>query len=68
MNKNNKQIASIRATAVRCRDAGLPLGETTLRALVRSGDLPATYVGQNKKRALIRWKDVIAFLKIEEEE
>ncbi|MDL2294999.1 helix-turn-helix domain-containing protein, partial [Ruminococcaceae bacterium OttesenSCG-928-D13] len=58
-------LNSVHATAVRCRDEGLPIGETTLRALIHSGELKAYRVGKNKQRVLVNWHDVLQYFGIE---
>lgn len=57
MSENKIEVASIKATARRCRQEGIPLGEYTLRRMVRSGELPATKIGKND-RAIINWEDI----------
>lgn len=57
MGKND--LASIRDTATRCKQEGLPLTECSLRRLAKQGDISACYIG---KKALLYWPNIVSFI------
>lgn len=52
-NKKYADIATIRNTAARCREEGIPVGEKTLRRWVEEQKLPAVRTG---RKILVSWQ------------
>lgn len=52
-------LASIHATAERCKAENIPLPESALRRFVKNGDIPAILSGN---RALLHWSNVLLFV------
>lgn len=52
-------LASIHATAARCKAEGIPLSETAIRRFVKCGQLPAVRIGA---KALLYWPNVTRFV------
>lgn len=52
-------LASIHATAERCKAEGVPLAECAIRRLVKTGGIPSVWTG---RRALVYWPNVLRFI------
>ena len=53
-------LASIRQTALRCKNEGIPLAEKAIRKFIKNGKIPAVMSGN---KALILWENVLNFVK-----
>lgn len=52
-------LATIRDTALRCKEEGLPLTECALRRFAQSGEIPACRIGS---KTLLYWTNVVHFV------
>lgn len=60
-NKKYADIATIRNTAARCREEGIPVGEKTLRRWVEEQKLPAVRTG---RKILVSWQNLMDYLTV----
>ena len=60
-NKKYADIATIRNTAARCREEGIPVGEKTLRRWVEEQKLPE--VGSGRK-IVVSWRNLMDYLTV----
>ena len=60
-NKTYADIATIRNTAARCREEGIPVGEKTLRRWVEEQKLPAVRTG---RKILVSWQNLMDYLTV----
>lgn len=59
--KKYADIATIRNTAARCREEGIPVGEKTLRRWVEEQKLPAVRTG---RKILVSWQNLMDYLTV----